>query len=95
MKFLISSTPRASTSNLPGDHDTMHQAEAFIEGMLRDGKLDCSYQRVTGGGIGIANSNSAEELWELINNYPLSAWFDWQVEPLADIRAIFAKTLEK
>lgn len=49
------------------------------------------YAFVTGGGIGILEISSHEELWELLYAYPLYTSFQWHVEPLADVAQIFGR----
>jgi len=37
------------------------------------------------------NVASYEELWELLYAYPLRPFFQWRVEPLADVTHVFGR----
>jgi hypothetical protein len=60
----------------------------LVEDWLGSGLLECAYQRIPEGGLAIASVDSTEKLWETIHAYPLYHLFDWQVEPLADLRHV-------
>jgi hypothetical protein len=94
MKFLILGKPR-SGAPAPEDREAANQAsKAALEKWLADGTLDCSYQRVGGGGVAIANADTAEELLQAMWSYPLYAQFEWQVEPLVESVKAFELLLQ-
>ena len=51
---------------------------------LKDGTYDCIHTFVEGGGIGIANVDSLEAAYDLLEDYPANLFFDWKVRPLVD-----------
>jgi len=94
VKFLVLVTPRADAP-VSQDWLTLYQAaKAWIESRLKSGQLDCIYQRLEGRGVAIVNVNTAEELWEGIASYPLTAQCEWQVEPLFDVGYVFNRAIE-
>ena len=54
---------------------------------FENGTLDCAYGFIGGGGVGIANADSAEELHALIVGSPGFAIGDYEVRPLGDVSA--------
>ena len=94
MKFLVLSRPRTDAP-VPRDALTLYQtAEEWLDSALKSGQIDCVYQRVGGGGVAIVNADTAEELWEGIASYPLTAQLEFQVEPLVDVRYAFNRVNE-
>lgn len=57
---------------------------AALEKWLGDGTLDFSYQCVGGGGVAVANADTAEDLLRAMWSYPLYSQFEWHVEPLVE-----------
>lgn len=90
MKYLVHFTPdRAARSD-----DILARnkaAVAYIAEMQKKGALQAAYAFVTGGGIGILETSSHEELWELLYAYPLYTAFNWRVEPLVDVATVFSR----
>jgi hypothetical protein len=84
MKFLILGKPKAGAPPI-GDREAANRAaKAALEKWLADGVLDCSYQCVGGGGVAIANADTAEELLQAMWSYALYSQFEWHVEPLVE-----------
>jgi len=89
MKFLITSRAKPGAQR-PLDYKKVAQEAAdAINQALTDGVFDCVYQRIGGGGVAIANFDSAEDLFAALVTYPLYSLFDWQVEPLVDAHFSF------
>ena len=89
MKFLVLTTPRTGAEP-PADREaTNRAAKAALEGWLAEGQLECAYQCLGGGGVAIANADSAEELLATMWAYPLHDQFDWHVEPVLDVLKAF------
>ena len=95
MKFFILVNPLDDAPKLKDPLATNKAAKAFIEEMLASGQFECAYQFVTGGGIAIANIDSAEEMWQKLVEYPLYSQFDWEVEPLVDLNFVFEKAIAR
>ena len=92
MKYLLYFTPDRAGSPSTGDPVADNKAAvAYIAELQKKGMLETAYAFVTGGGIGIVNVASHEELWELLYAYPLYPYFNWRVEPLADVSQVFSK----
>ena len=53
--------------------------------------LVAAFGFVGGGGIGILEVASHEEVWELVYVYPLYSAFRWEVEPLVDAAHLFGR----
>lgn len=92
MKYLLYFTPDPAGAPASGDPVADNKAAvAYIAELQKKGKLETAYAFVTGGGIGIVNVDSHEELWETIYAYPLKPYFQWRVEPLADVSQVFTQ----
>ena len=63
----------------------MEAARAWINARLADKTMDCCYGFMTGGGVSIMNADSAEEVAQLLMEYPAYMGSDWKVDPLCDI----------
>jgi hypothetical protein len=57
---------------------------------LEDGTLDCAYGFIGGGGVGVANADSIEEMHALLVQSPGFPIGDNEVRPLGD----FNETIE-
>jgi hypothetical protein len=91
MKYFVHFTPRSSALPLDDPLSANKAAIAYIVEQQKTGTLEVGYAFVTGGGVGILNVTSHEELWELLYAYPLYTSFQWHVEPLADVAQIFSR----
>jgi hypothetical protein len=60
---------------------------------LKDGTYDCIYTFVEGGGIGIANVDSLEAAYDLLDDYPANLFFDWEVHALVETRHAVEKSI--
>ena len=65
----------------------------FHEKHLKDGTYDCIHTFVEGGGIAIANVDSLEAAYDLLDDYPASLFFDWEVHPLVDTSHAVEKSI--
>lgn len=90
MKFLVLAKPKSGFGPQTPP-EAYKAAHAYFKTRLENGLLDCAYTFVPAGGIGIANSESAEQLWAELISYPLYSGFDWEVQPLADILVVLEK----
>ena len=82
MKFLVTVTPRRQqVPPVP----VLEASKAWIDAKLADKTFDCCYSFVTGGGVGICNSESPDALHPLILSYPAYPFVDFKIDPLCDI----------
>ncbi len=97
MKFLIMQT-------VPGLPVPPDQMKAIVEALEvsvqifkdleRQGKVESVYGFPEGGGCGIVNADSAEELNKILNSIPIMNFGKTEVRPLADLEAV-AKNLRE
>jgi hypothetical protein len=59
------------------------QKEALLNA-VKEGVIDCTYAFIGGGGFGVANANSAEELNQRIMSSPMGLFYDFEVHVLTD-----------
>jgi hypothetical protein len=86
MKFLILVDQRVGAPPLPDPIAAYEAASAYLEAMLADGRLDCVYNFADGRrAMGIANADSAAELWDALVEYPLSLVQTYEVHPLVGV----------
>ena len=84
VQFLILGKPKVGAQPLQDREAANKAAKAALEKWLADGTLDFSYQLIGGGGVGIANADTAEDLLRAMWSYPLYSQFEWHVEPLVE-----------
>ena len=71
MKFLVTVTPRQVAPMPPGAiADVLSAQRDWLKQKLEDGTLDCAYGFIGGGGVGIANADSIEEMHALLVQSP-------------------------
>ena len=68
-------------------------SKEWHEQHLKDGTYDCIHSFVDGGGIGIANVDSLEAAYDLLDDYPGESIFDWEFHPLVDSRHAMDKSI--
>jgi muconolactone delta-isomerase len=87
MKFLVMTTRRQNVPIPPEAIARLLRAQQeWFEEHLADGTIDCAYGYPQGGGgVGIANADTTEELNELISEWPLFPIADVEVRPLTDV----------
>jgi len=100
MKFLVMTTRRQGVPIPPEAIARLLTAQReWFEEHLADGTIDCAYGYPQGGGgVGIANAKTTEELNELVTSFPLFPIADIEVRPLTDINVALengAKALER
>jgi muconolactone delta-isomerase len=83
-KFLILADV---TSNLP-PYDAMQQATdaalSWLQEQQRNNKIEVAYTYPEGGGCAIFNTDSVEEVQELLSRNPATAFLRYTVRPLID-----------
>jgi hypothetical protein len=83
MKFLVIRKPRPGALVQPTSQTIRAQKEGLLSAIKR-GEVDCAYAFVDGGGISIANANSAEELNQRLFSSPLGLFYQFEVHVLSD-----------
>ena len=94
MKYLLQFTPNGSVPPVEDRVPTSKAAAAYIAELQNKGTLEAAYAFVAGGGIGIMEVASHEELWEIVFAYPLFTSFQWHVEPLVDAAHVTMRGIE-
>ncbi len=59
-----------------------------------DGTFDCHYAFVDLGGLTIANAESSEAIFDMILDYPLYPFFEWEVTALCNWEQSYDKNIE-
>ena len=85
MKFLM--IAKTGTTPIPTEQgaDLLQAGLEYINARMADGALDVAYNIMGGGGVGIGNAESHEELLGLLLKYPLYPFFSWEITPLLDV----------
>jgi len=85
MKYLITAKP--GTTPIPMEQGAVFLQAGldWINSKLADGTLDAAYNIIGGGGTGIGNAESHEEILGFLLEYPLYPFFSWEVTPLLDL----------
>jgi len=78
MKYMVIARP----GPLPPSPEQFDAAFEWLQGQLDDGKLDCLYGFLEGGGLAIANADSHMQALEQMADYPLYGLVTWEVKPL-------------
>ena len=95
VKFLVSVTPKQFAPIPPNVIAEILSAQRdWLNQKLEDGTLDCAYGLVGGGGVGIANADSAEDMHSLIVGSPGFAIGDYEIRPLGDVNATLGAGIE-
>ena len=86
MKFLIIATRRQQMPAPPEALPGIFQAQRdWIRRQVDDGTLETIYGFPYGGGVAIADADSAEELNFFLTSSPAFLLNDWDVRPLVEI----------
>jgi hypothetical protein len=94
MKYLIIAHPN-TVQVPPAQAVNIYQAAtAWVDARLKNGKIECSYIFVGGGGFSIGNVNSQEELFDELLSYPLYGFFSWEVFALVDWKHGYNSVIE-
>lgn len=94
MRYLIQFRREPSAPRLDNPLSANKAVAAYVTALQKKAILEVGYVFVTGGGMGILNVASHEELWEIIYAYPLYTSFQWQVDPLADVTITLGRAIE-
>ena len=85
MKYLITAKP--GTTHIPTEQGAvlLQAVLEWTKAKLADGTLDSVYNLFDGGGIGIGNAETNEEILANLLEYPLYPFFSWEITPLLDM----------
>lgn len=85
MKYLIVAKP--GTTPIPQDQgaELLQAGLDYINAKLAEGGLDSAFNIMGGGGLGISNANTHEEVLSQLLEYPLYPFFSWEITPLLDM----------
>jgi muconolactone delta-isomerase len=87
MKFLVITTPRQVPMPPAMIADLLTAQREYLTQKVEDGTIDCIYGFVGGGGTGIANAESHEDMHRLLVESPAFPVVDYEVRALADFDA--------
>ena len=93
MKYLVQFRPKPSARPLDDPLSANKAVATYVTELQKKRILEAGYVFVTGGGMGILNVASHEELWEIVYAYPLYSSFQWQVDPLADVTITLGRAI--
>jgi hypothetical protein len=94
MKYLIFAKPGDTPIPMEQGAALLQAGREFINGKLADGSLDIAYNVIGGGGLGISNAETYEELLSTLLEYPLYPFFKWEITPLLDMNASLDQYIE-
>jgi hypothetical protein len=81
MKYCVSARPGPA----PPPPEVFDAAFEWLEGKLDDGTFDCVYGYLGGGGFSVTNAESHDEVLELMAEFPLFGFSEWEVQPLLEL----------
>ncbi|MFN8217268.1 MAG: hypothetical protein U0R71_11815 [Solirubrobacterales bacterium] len=70
---------------IPPPPEVFDAALGWLEAKVSDGTFDCVYGFLSGGGFSVANAESHGEVFELMADYPLFGFSEWDVQPLLSL----------
>ena len=84
MKYLISA--KIGGESVPPDKllEAYKASQDYGNKLMEDGTFDCMFAFFEGGGCGIINAGSHDEVYKYLLNYPMYSSFIWEVKPLLD-----------
>ena len=87
MRYLVTVKP----GPMPPPIEQIRQAKDWIQARTDDGTFDAVFAFPEGGGCSIGTYDSVEGLMEQLLEYPLSAFVEYDVQPLTDVDAAFER----
>ena len=85
MKFLVLASPAPAPAPPGVMAEAMKALKNWMADQMKAGVVDCSFGFAAGGGgCGIVNASSGEELQELLVGAPMGAFTSYEVRPLVD-----------
>jgi hypothetical protein len=71
---------------MPPTPEQFDASLSWIEDKLNDGRFDCVFGFVEGGGFSVVNADSHRDVLELMAAYPLFGLVTWDVHPLLEFK---------
>jgi muconolactone delta-isomerase len=90
MKFLVTVTPRQVPLPPGVIADTLEAQGKWLQDRAADGTVECVYGIVGGGGFGVANADSHEQMHQMLVDSPGYALVDYDVQAIGDQAAMLA-----
>ena len=87
MEFLVLVNPGPA----PPPVELVRSSQEWINARLADGRIECCYAFVGGGGFSVAKADSHEEMMDELLDYPLSPFVDYEVRPLVGLDHAFKR----
>ncbi len=87
MKFLVISEPKPGVAPVTGP--VLKAAYEWIQAKLQDHTIETIYNFPIGGGVAITNIATTEEAMKILYSYPLFHFFEFKIQPLADVKEAF------
>ena len=85
MKYLVTVKP----GPMPPPLEMVRAGREWVDSKESDGTFDSVYAFPEGGGLSIANCDSHEELMELLTDYPLAPFVEYETHALVDLNTAF------
>lgn len=82
MKYFVSATP----GPMPPTPEQFDAAMAWLDQKVDEGRFDCIFGYLEGGGFGVANAETHREVLDLMAEFPLFGLSTWEVRPLLEFR---------
>lgn len=89
MKYLVTARP----GPMPPPIDQVRQARDWLQARLDDGTFDACYAFPGGGGFSISSADSADELMDMLLEYPMSPFVEYDVQPLVEMNDAFDRLI--
>jgi len=89
MKFLTIARP----GPMPPPADVVRAAQQWVQEKRDDGTFECTYGFVEGGGLAIGIAPTVEGQMDLMLEYPLAPFVQYEVHPLIEADEGFQRLL--
>ena len=86
MKFLVQVEPNPAVDAPPPEQlpELLRGSADVINLQIAQSQLDCAYTTGQNRGFAIANAETVDEVWELVGQNPLAAFWDIEITALGD-----------
>ncbi len=74
--------------------DINEGSKRWVQARLEDGTIDLVYSLLDGNAVAIVNAESHDGLFEILMEYPLYWYMDWEFEPLCKWSVRLDKLIE-
>lgn len=84
MKYLVIAKPGQTPIPMEQGVQLLKAAKGWMQGVVADGSVESNYNFFGGGGFAVSNADSHEQLLARLLEYPLYAFFTWEVQPILE-----------